>query len=226
MLHLFPHWNWKGREGKVIPVMVYTNCDTVELFLNGKSFGMKSLEFPRQGNSGGWNSYAYPQVNVSTADLHLIWDVPYEPGALKAVGRRGGKIVYEKEIRTTGLPAAVRLSVDRNSINADSQDVSHIKIEIVDANGWVVPNANNVIQLSVEGAGNFIGLDNGDPQDHTSMKSKSRKVFNGLALAVIQSTSQPGVIRIKVSSPGLKESVVELLTQKVKIPVARIEDLK
>ena len=78
MLHLFPHWNWPGHEGEVIPVVCYTSCDTVELFLNGKSFGVKSLEFPRQGTSGGWNSYARPQQPTGvTADLHLTWDVPW-----------------------------------------------------------------------------------------------------------------------------------------------------
>ena len=71
MIHLFPHWNWKGKEGKVIPVMAYTNCDSVELFVNGKSFGIKALEFPRQGNSGGWNRYDHPPVNITTGDLHL-----------------------------------------------------------------------------------------------------------------------------------------------------------
>ena len=116
MVHLFPHWNWKGREGQVIPVVCYTSCDTVELFLNGKSFGAKSLEFPRQGTAGGWNRYARPQVSVTTADLHLSWDVPYEPGTLKAVGRKNGQVVCEEEIRTTGEPAAIALSVDRNTL--------------------------------------------------------------------------------------------------------------
>jgi len=158
MIHLSPHWNWTDKEGKVIPVMVFTNCDTVELFLNGRSFGKKSLEFPRQGNSGGWNKYDRPQINIITGDLHLLWDVPYEPGTLKAVGRKGGKVVCEEAVSTAGMPAAVRLSTDRNSINADASDVAHVKIEIVDANGNVVPVAKNQIQLSVEGEGSLIGF--------------------------------------------------------------------
>ncbi len=214
MVHLAPHWNWKGKEGKVIPVMVYTNCDTVELLLNGKSFGMKSLEFPRQGNSGAWNRYDRPQVNISTADLHLMWDVPYEPGTLKAVGRKDGKIVCEEEIRTTGTPASVRLSVDRKSIGGDGRDVAHFTIEIVDADGRVIPDANNQVQVIVEGDGDLIGLDNGNPSDHTSMKSNSRRTFNGLALAVVQSRRKPGIIYVKVSSPGLKGSSVEVSAAK------------
>src|SRR3974390_824367 len=101
MIHLLPHWNWKGREGQVIPVVCYTSCDTVELFLNGRSFGAKSLEFPRQGTAGGWTRYARPVVPATTADLHLAWDVPYEPGTLKAVGRKNGQILCQEEIRTT-----------------------------------------------------------------------------------------------------------------------------
>ena len=103
MIHLFPHWNWKGREGQVLQVMAYTNCDSVELFVNGKSFGIKALEFPRQGNSGAWNRYDQPPVNTTTGDFHLAWDVPYEPGILKAIGKKGGKMVAEEEIHTTGV---------------------------------------------------------------------------------------------------------------------------
>ena len=80
VLRLFPHWNWSGREGQVIPVLAYTSCNIVELFLNGRSLWEKRLEFPAQGTSGGWNSYAKPVVNATTSDLHMSWDVPYEPG--------------------------------------------------------------------------------------------------------------------------------------------------
>ena len=226
MIHLFPHWNWEGNEGKVIQVMAYTNCDSVELFVNGKSFGIKALEFPRQGNSGGWNRYDRPPVNTTTGDLHLVWDVPYEPGTLKAVGRKGGKVVVEEEIHTTGMPAAIRLSVDRNTINADPSDVAHVKVEVVDENGYVVPDANNLIQLTVEGAGNLIGFDNGNPRDSTSMKSSQRRTFNGLALAVIQSDSKPGSIRVQASPPTFKGASLEIITQKIKTPVATVESLK
>ncbi len=88
MVHLFPHWNWAGHEGQVIPVIAYTNCDSVELFVNGKSFGSKSAIFPQQGNSGGNNKFAHPFVNATTSDLHLSWDVPYESGTIKVIGRK------------------------------------------------------------------------------------------------------------------------------------------
>ena len=222
MIHLAPHWNWKGHEGKIIPVLVYTNCESVELFLNGKSYGTKALEFPRQGNSGGWNKYDRPQVFATTGDLHLSWDVPYEPGTLKAVGKKGGKIVYETEISTTGLPASVRLSVDRNDLNADARDVAHVKVEVVDEQGRVVPDAANPIQLSVSGAGSLIGFDNGNPVDHTSMKSSQRNVFNGLALGIVQSTFIKGTIRISATSPNLKEGTVEIKSHEDINPVALV----
>ena len=218
MIHLFPHWNWKGKEGKVIQVMAYTNCDSVELFVNGKSFGIKALQFPRPGNSGGWNRYDVPPVNNTTADLHLMWDVPYEPGTLKAVGRKGGKIVVQEEVRTAGAPAAFRLSVDRKSIQADQKDVAHVKIEVVDENGNIVPDANEPVQIMIEGEGKLIGLDNGNPLDHTSMKSDHRNTFNGLALAIVQSGTKAGTIRVSTNS-SLRNASIEIVTAR---PVEQI----
>jgi beta-galactosidase len=215
MIHLSPHWSWRGREGKVIQVMAYTNCDSVELFLNGRSFGIKAIDFPRQGNSGAWNRYDQPLINTTTADLHLLWDVPYEPGIVKAVGRKAGKIVCEEELHTTGAPASIRLSVDHDTIDTNPGDVAHVKAEIVDANGYVVPYANNSIQLIIEGDGELIGFDNGNPADHTSMKSNQRNAFNGLALAVIRSGKKPGTIRVQAVSSGLNSGSAEIRSIKV-----------
>jgi beta-galactosidase len=226
VVHLAPHWNWKGKEGQVIQVMAYTNCDTVELFLNGKSFGMKALEFPRQGNAGSWNRYERPAVGTTSADLHLIWDVPYQPGVLKAVGRKGGKVVSEEEIHTSGAPAAIRLSVDRDTINADKRDVAHVKIEVLDETGHVVPDANEPVQITIEGAGSLIGLDNGNPFDHTSMKSNSRNTFNGLALAVIQSDNQSGVIRVRTNSSSLKNTFIDIVSGKPATSIATAGNIR
>src|ERR1039457_892273 len=99
MLHLFPHWNWKGKEGEVIPVLCYTNCDTVELFVNGKSFGVQGYWFPRIGFFPPQGRSLVPRT---TSDLHLTWTVPYQPGTLKAVGTKDGKVVAEFEVSTTG----------------------------------------------------------------------------------------------------------------------------
>lgn len=112
MLHIFPHWNWPGKEGLIIPVWCYSNCDSVEILLNGRSMGMKHFK--------------------KTSDLYLSWDVPYEPGVLKAIGKKDGKIVCTKEIRTAGELAKVDLTADRDSIIADGQDFCYITVKILD----------------------------------------------------------------------------------------------
>ncbi|MBN2213536.1 MAG: DUF4982 domain-containing protein [Bacteroidales bacterium] len=213
MIHLFPHWNWTGREGQFIPVICYTNCDAVELFVNGRSAGEKRLEFPRQGTSGGWNKYEKPRVYPTTADLHLSWDVPYEPGIIKAIGKKEGKTVYTREIATTGPPFKVRLSSDRNSISADAVDVAHIQFEITDAEGRVVPGADNPVKFAVEGNGRIIGVDNGNPFDHDSYKLLQRRAFHGLGLAIVQSTMNAGNIRITATSDGLEGDSVVIETK-------------
>jgi len=214
MIHLFPHWNWKGREGQVIPVMCYTNCDAVELFLNGKSFGEKRIEFPRQGNSKEWNKYDKPVVNPTTGDLHLQWDIPYEPGTLKAIGKKDGKVVYTEELQTTGKPFGLLLKPVRDTLISDSRDVSIINIEIIDSMGRVVSDADNNIEFNIEGEGKIIGVDNGNPVDHNSYKLNSRKAFNGLCQAVIQSTTNPGKIKLIVKSEGLNGASVDLTSIK------------
>jgi beta-galactosidase len=213
MVHLFPHWNWAGYEGKVISVIAYTNCDTAELFLNGKSFGAKSYVFPQQGHSKSWNTYSGPYIAPTTSDLHLSWDVPYEPGTLKVVGKKGGQIITE-EVRSTSEPSAIRLSADRKNFKADAQDIVNIRVEIVDENGLVVPTANNAIEFKVEGEGVLIGTDNGNPQDKTQMKSKQRAAYNGLALAVVQSTEKSGNIRLTAVSEGLKDAVLQVVSSR------------
>ncbi|MGQ8336195.1 sugar-binding domain-containing protein [Sunxiuqinia sp. A32] len=210
MIHILPHWNWAGIEGEIIPVIAYSNCDAVELFVNGKSYGEQKLEFPRPGNSGGWNTYDKPPINGNTADLHLTWNIPYEPGTLKAVGKRDGEIVYTSTVTTAGAPAALRLSVDKNSITANGYDIVHSKVEIVDAYGVVVPEADNEIQFEVRGEGKLIGIENGNQSDLTSPTSKIKKAFNGLILGYIQSNEKPGNINIKASSTGLKDSEITI----------------
>jgi beta-galactosidase len=204
MLHLFPHWNWTGHEGEIMPVIAYTNCDSVELFLNGKSYGRKAFEFPRQGTVGGWNTYARPQVHSTTADLHLSWDLPYEPGVLKAIGRKGDQIVCEEEIHTAGKAASLMLVADRDSLRADARDVVHLSVKVVDADGNTVPRSDALISFELQGSGSLIGVDNGNPVSHEAYKASTRRAFNGLALALVQSTAQPGEIRVKVTADSLR----------------------
>jgi beta-galactosidase len=226
VLHLQPHWNWPGREGQIIPVLAYTNCDTVELFVNGKSYGVKVQEFPRQGNSGGWNKYAKPYVNITTADLHLSWDVAYQPGTLKAVGRKDGKEVIIEEIHTAGKPAALRLTTDNSKVNADGKDVALVYVDVVDAQGNVVPDATDQISFDVKGNGKLIGVDNGNQRDDASFKLNTRKAFNGHTYAVIQADRKPGDIMLTVSADGLKFASATISTQVSTSTVIAFEDLR
>jgi beta-galactosidase len=211
VLHLFPHWNWRGKEGQVLPVTCYTNCDTVELFLNGRSFGIKGYAFPRPGMERDYGIYP-PRAKAlrTTANLHLNWDVPYEPGTLKAVGTKDGQVAATFEISTAGEPFALALSVDRNTIAANRRDVAHLTVQVLDENSRLVPIADNDIAFSVEGEGTLIGVDNGNPRSHEDFKSSHRKAFNGLCLALVRVTGKPGQIRVTAQSPSLRGAAVTL----------------
>jgi len=213
MLHVFPHWNWDGKEGLVMPVLAYTNCDAVELFVNGRSYGEKRLEFPRQGNSGSWNRYDLPQKNATTADLHLAWDVAYEPGILKAVGKRNGTVVCTETVETTGRPHAIRLTADKGLLYAGKKGVAHITVEVVDDKGRVVPTADNMIKYTISGSGILLGLDNGNPSDHEPYNSGQRKVFNGMGIALIQAGENMGSVKLTASSEGMKDVTIEVIVR-------------
>ncbi|HVS51970.1 MAG TPA: glycoside hydrolase family 2 TIM barrel-domain containing protein [Opitutaceae bacterium] len=225
MLHLLPHWNWPGREGQIVPVLAYTNCDVVELTLNGRSLGAKAREFPRAGTKGGWNNYSTAPVSATTADLHLAWDVPYEPGTLKAVGWKAGKKVCEAEVRTAGAPAAIEISVDRETLRADGRDVAHVTVKIVDANGTLVPNADARVKFSVDGTGSLLAVDNGDPASHESFQAPERRAFNGQCLALVRTAATAGEIRIAVSGDGLRGATAVLHTtpaEKMSAPITTL----
>jgi beta-galactosidase len=216
MLHLFPHWNWKGREGQFLPVACYTNCDSVALFLNGKSLGVKGYTFPRYGMQGRYGQFAPGALSAvrTTSDLHLAWDVPFEPGALKAVGMKGGKVVAEAKLETTGIPSAIDLSADRTIIRADRRDVSHITVGVLDTQGRLHPEADNEITFQIQGEGKLIGVDNGDMADMAAeFKGKRRKASHGMCLAIVQATANAGQIRVSATSPGLKPASVTVTSR-------------
>ena len=180
VLHIFPHWNWK--QGDQVDVWAYFNSDEVELFLNGKSLGTKR----KAGD-----------------DLHVMWRVPFEPGTLKAVSRSQGKVVLTRELRTAGQPARIILSPDRKVIKADGSDLSFVTVKVVDANGSVVPYADNLVKFQLIGGGSIAGVDNGSQVSHEPFKANYRKAFHGLALAIIQSNDKAGRITLKATSEGL-----------------------
>jgi beta-galactosidase len=209
VLRLFPHWNWPGREGQTIPVLAYTNCNIVELFLNGRSLGEKRLEFPAQGTSGGWNTYALPRVHPTTNDLHLSWDVPYQPGVLRAVGkRRDGTPACEAQVRTAGPVAAIRLTADRDTVTTGMGDVAHVTFEVVDSAGTVVPAANPPVRFTVAG-GTILALDNANLRDLDPSHADRRRAFEGRGLAILRA-EMPGTVRLTASADGLPAATISV----------------
>jgi beta-galactosidase len=182
VLHIFPHWNWEA--GKTVDVWAYyNNADEVELFLNGKSLGVKK----KQGD-----------------DLHVMWRVQYEPGTLKAVSRKNGKVVLTKEIKTAGKPAKIVLSADRSNIKADGTDLSFITVKILDKDGNLVPDASDDVHFVIKGEGFIAGVDNGSETSMESFKADHRKAFNGLCLVVVQSKEKAGTINVTATADGLQ----------------------
>ncbi len=179
-LHVFPHWNFDGREGEEIPVWVYSNLDEVELLLNGASLG--SQKVPHLG--------------------HVQWKVKYQPGAIEARGSKDGKVVLTEKRETTGQTVAIRVTADRTEIDANGEDLAILKVEALDKEGRPVPTANNLIGFRVSGEGTLIGVGNGDPNCQESDKAPNRSLFNGLAQVIVQSTKRPGEIRIEAVKEG------------------------
>jgi beta-galactosidase len=200
VLHLFPHWNWQEREGEPIAVWVHSNLDSVEMFLNGKSQGSKSVE----------------------SNTHLEWSVKYEPGVLEARGTKDGKVVLVARRETTGKPESVKLIADRTEINADGEDVSVLRVEVLDNAGRLVPTADNPIHFKVTGEGALIGVGNGDPNCQESDKASWRSAFNGLAQVIVQSTKTPGTITVEAHTenrpqPKIASAQVTITTKKVEL---------
>ena len=188
VLHLLPHWNWKA--GDNVDVRAYfNNADEVELFLNGKSLGTRRKQ---------------------ADELHAGWRVPFEPGALRAISRRNGKVVLTDEVRTAAAPARIVLVPDRKIIKADGTDLSFVTVKIVDQNGTLVPRADGLIDFSLSGPGFIAGVDNGSEISHESFKANRRHAFHGMALAIIQSRGRAGGIVLKATSSGLTGAAVTI----------------
>jgi beta-galactosidase len=188
VLHIFPHWNWS--EGQQVDVWVYyNNADEVELYLNGKSLGSKK----KQGDS-----------------LHVMWRVSYEPGIVKAVSRKNGRVVLTREIKTAGRPAKIQLNADRKILKANGEDLSFITVKVVDAEGNLVPYADDLINFEVNGEGFIAAVDNGSQTSKELFKASFRKAFNGQCLAIIRTTEKKGTIVVRAMSKGFPTSSVIL----------------
>jgi len=188
VLHVFPHWNWQP--GQPVDVWAYyNNADEVELFLNGKSLGKKSK---------------------SGEELHVQWRVSYAPGTLKAISRKNGKTVLQKEIHTAGPAYSIRLTPDRSRLQASGEDLSFITAEIVDKAGNVVPYAANLVKFTINGPASIAGVDNGSHTSMESFQAPQRSAFNGKCLVVIKTGRQKGKIMVTASADGLQSSAVSL----------------
>ncbi|MBC8137289.1 MAG: DUF4982 domain-containing protein [Fibrella sp.] len=190
--HLLPHWNWAGKEGQEISVWCHSNAEQLELFLNNKSLGTKTM--PRYG--------------------HLEWKVPYAPGTLEVRGTTGGKIVATDRVETTGAPVALRLKTTRKKLFADGEDMTLVEVSVVDAEGRVVPEVDNTVSFAVTGAGEIGGVGNGDPSSHEPDKASQRKAFHGLCMVLVRAGDKPGKIQLRATAPGLKPAVLPLETAK------------
>ncbi len=181
MVHIFPHWTWHGLEGEPIDVWCYSNCEEVELFLNGESLGRRRKE----------------------AHTHVSWDVPYTPGILSVRGYISERVAAIATVETAGPAHTLMACADRVVIGADRQDVSFVTISVLDDKGIPVPDAEAMVRFNVTGAGRLAGISSGDPKGHQNVKGREMQTFGGLVLAVVQSNGDSGEIELTASSNGL-----------------------
>jgi beta-galactosidase len=190
MAHLLPHWNWPDRIGEVTPVHVYTSGDEAELFLNGKSLGRKTRK---------------PGV-----DFRLVWDdVEYQPGELKVVAYKQGKEWASDTVKTTGPAAKLALGADRATIKADGRDLSFITVRIADQHDLTVPRSHQLVKFGIEGPGEIVAVDNGDPTSFEPFQATQHKAFNGLALVIVRAKpGATGAFTVKATAEHLSPATV------------------
>lgn len=189
MVHLLPSsWNWPGKEGQNIRCIAFSNAKKVELFMNGHCLGIQDMPY----------------------DGHLEWQVPYQPGQLMAKAYSDGAVVATDMVQTTGAPSSIQLSAARTSLVTNAEDAVVVAVSILDAQGRVVPDANNRVTFQLAGSGTILGVGNGNPADHDPDKSDVRNAFHGHCMAIIEAGSQPGTIQLTAVSPGLASGSARL----------------
>lgn len=188
-LHILPHWNWKGREGEITPVFVYTSYPKAELFINGKSCGMRE-----KNDSTLMNRY------------RLMWnEIKYEPGEVKVVAYdSNGYAAMEKTIKTTGKPHHLVASVNHNTLKADGEDLAYITVQVADKDGNIVPTDNRLVKFKVTGAGKFRATANGDPTCLFSFQGEEMPLFSGALTAIVQAANESGTIEFTATAKGVK----------------------
>lgn len=227
MVHLVP-MTWNHEPGDTVEVWAYANVPSVELFLNGRSLGVREFDTKKTTDgrtyletteatgddktfTGGPYPGSYTSPGGSAGKLHLTWKVPYAPGELKAVARRDGKAVATDVLRTAGAPHAVRLTADRASLAADGRSLVFVTADIVDAHGVVVPDAEHLIAFRVRG-GSLAGLDNGREESAERYQSSTRTAFHGKALAIVRSGTDAGTLEVTARADGLRTGTVRVRT--------------
>ncbi|WP_455587618.1 beta-galactosidase GalB [Bacteroides sp.] len=208
-LHILPHWNWKGREGEVTPVFVYTNYPSAELFINGKSQGKRTKDLSVTVHN---SADSVSMMSLKRQQRYrLMWmDTKYEPGTVKVVAYdENGKAVAEKEMHTAGAPHHIELIPDRRVLQADGKDLSFVMVKVVDKDGNFCPEATNEIRFKVKGAGTYRAGANGNPASLESFQLPRMKVFSGMMTAIVQTTETPGDIILEATGAGLKKATLK-----------------
>jgi beta-galactosidase len=227
MVHLLP-MNWTDHQpGQPVQVWAYANVGQVELFLNGKSLGVRAFDHKTTTDgrpyletteatgddktvTSGPFPGSYTSPNGSAGKLHLTWNVPFAPGRLVAKASRNGKVIATDELDTAGSPAALRLAPDKKVIAADGRSLSFVTADVVDARGVTVPGGVNAIDFKVTGAGTLAGLDNGREESAENYKASPRRAWGGKALAIVQSNGRPGRVTVTATSPGLRTAAATI----------------
>lgn len=209
-LHILPHWTWNGREGEVTPIFVYTNYPTAEVFINGKSQGKqtKNLSIPLRETENPESQKTFERQKR----YRLMWlNTKYEPGSVKVIAYNDkGEAVAEKEIHTAGKPYQIKLTADRNYIKADGKDLAYITVEVVDKEGNVCPNVNDLVQFEVKGAGKFRASANGDATSLDLFHEPKMHLFNGKLMAIVQASEKTGEIIFKAKSQKIKGNQIKI----------------
>lgn len=204
-LHLLPHWNWPGDEGSFKQVVCYTNCEKVNLYINGRLVGTRGYECPRYGAVKAWNDNWGKQA--TTNDLHLVWDVPYEPGELRAEGYQNGEVVAVAVVKTTKAPAILTAKPDREVLMRNQ--LALIEVAVEDEDGTQVPDSSAEVLCEVRGPAHLVGMDSGNLEDLSLYSSPRRKMLAGRLLAVVRADAQ-GEVTVTFRADGMKEKKIVL----------------
>ena len=213
-LHILPHWTWPGREGETTPVFVYTNYPSAELFINGKSQGIRTKDLSVTAE-GTMESEESATSFVRQSRYRLMWmDTKYEPGVVKVVAYdKDGNAVAEREIRTAGKPHHIELTADRATITADGRDLSFITVRVVDKDGNLCPDVQHLVEYSVSGEGFYRAGANGNPVSLELFHEPRMQLFNGMMTAIVQSNTTPGEITLTAKAKGVKSAKIVIKTE-------------